>query len=191
MHFWLKFLHIALVGVWFTGLFFLPRLLKAYRRGRAQEDPAYFNRVTNVIFFRIATPAAVLAILVGMSLMFFAPPASWLILKLTLVAGAVLVHAYIGMLLYEMSKGNNRHGPVFFSLMGWVPLVLLLGIGGLTAAKPDTLPPLPAPPSQGPGPLPGSNEVELHPSAERRARMRGQGAGGDSSSSAASGSNSP
>ncbi len=191
MHFWLKFFHIGLVAVWFVGLFFLPRLLKAYRGGRAQEDAKYFNRVTNVIFFRIATPAAALAMLLGMSLMFFAPPSGWLIMKLTLVAGAVLVHVYIGVLLYDMSKGHDSHGPVFFSVMGWVPLFLLLGIAALTAGKPGTLPPLPAPPAQGPGPLPGSEGSDLHPSSERRAQGRDQGAGGASSPSAASGSNSP
>ncbi len=154
MYFWLKFLHIAMVGTWFLGLFFLPRLFMAYRRGEADADRAYHNRLTNLVFFYVSTPAAILAIVLGMALMLYIPPAGWLVLKLVVVAIAVLLHVYCGLLLYQMSKGGERHGPVFFGVMGWVPLVLLLAIAGLTAAKPAGLPSLPAPPQMGPGPIP-------------------------------------
>jgi len=154
VYFWLKFLHIAMVGTWFLGLFFLPRLFVAYRSGAADADRAYYNRLTNLIFFYVSTPAAVLAMLLGMALMLFIAPAGWLVLKLAVVSIAVLLHVYCGLYLYEMSRGGRSHGPLFFRVLGWVPLVLLLAIAGLTAAKPDTLPSLPAPPQQGPGPLP-------------------------------------
>jgi len=160
VYFWLKFLHIAMVGTWFLGLFFLPRLFMAYRRGVADADRAYYNRLTNVIFFYISTPAAVLAILLGMALMLFIAPAGWLVLKLAVVSIAVLLHVYFGLLLYEMSKGGRSHGPVFFGIIGWVPLVLLLAIAGLTAAKPAGLPLLPAPAQQGPGPIPPPDAVD-------------------------------
>jgi putative membrane protein len=92
VHFWLKFLHIALVAVWFTGLLFLPRLFVAHRRGEVDAQRSYFNRTANTLFFRLATPAAVLAILLGMVLMLYAQPGAWLVMKLIVVAVAVLFH---------------------------------------------------------------------------------------------------
>ncbi len=159
VYFWLKFVHIAMVAIWFLGLFFLPRLFMAYRRGIADADRAYYNRLTNVIFFYVSTPAAVVAIALGMVLMLFVVPAGWLVLKLLVVSVAVLLHVYCGLLLYQMSRGGKRHGPVFFGVMGWIPLALLLTIAGLTAAKPASLPSLPAPPQEGPGPIPPPDPV--------------------------------
>lgn len=178
MHFWLKFLHIAMVSVWFTGLFFLPRLFIAHRRGEVDAVPAYFNRTANLLYFRLATPAAALAILLGMLLLFYAQPGAWLALKLVLVAIAVLIHVHYGLVIYEMGRGRSRHSVAFFHISGWLPLILLLALAALTAAKPRTLQPWPAPPP--PAVPPAGAQVSA-----------GYSAGGSSSSASASGSYSP
>lgn len=148
MYFWLKVLHILAMTVWFTGLFFLPRLFVARHRREIDSDPEYWNPVTNTLFFRIMTPAALVTITLGGILIAWNPSGAWLVLKLVVVAGAVLLHLYMGLLLYELGHGRCRHGPTFFRIIGWVPLVLLLLIAGLTGAKPQTLGDLPAPPSR-------------------------------------------
>lgn len=148
MYFWLKILHILAMTVWFTGLFFLPRLFVARHRREIDSDPEYWNPVTNTLFFRIMTPAALVTITLGGILIAWNPSGAWLVLKLVVVAGAVLLHLYMGLLLYELGHGRCRHGPTFFRIIGWVPLVLLLLIAGLTGAKPQTLGDLPAPPSR-------------------------------------------
>ncbi|WP_407353842.1 CopD family protein [Luteimonas sp. R10] len=146
MYFWLKFFHIVAIAVWFTGLFFLPRLFVARHRVEGDANREYFNPVTNILFFRLATPAAVLAIALGMALIAYGPSGAWLAMKLVLVALAVLLHLYFGLLLYELGHGRDRHGPVFYRVAGWVPLLLLLAIAALTAAKPQTVGDLPPPP---------------------------------------------
>lgn len=149
MYFWLKVLHITAMAVWFAGLFLLPRLFVERSGDGDDARPAYFNAVANTLFFRMATPAAVLTILFGMMLIAYGPTGAWLVMKLVIVAIAVLVHLYVGLQLYELGQGRERHGATFYRLLGWVPLLLLLAAAALTGAKPDTAGDLPPPPVQG------------------------------------------
>ncbi len=148
MYFWLKVLHILAMTIWFAGLFFLPRLFVARHRRELDSDDEYWNPVTNTLFFWIMTPAAIVTILAGMVLIAWNPYGAWLVIKLVVVALAVLMHLYFGLLLYELGQDRDRHGPFFYRLVGWVPLVFLLGIAALTGAKPSTVGDLPPPPSQ-------------------------------------------
>ena len=91
MYFWLKILHVSAMVLWFAGLFFLPRLFVARHRGQRDGAAAYFNVAANTVFFRLATPAALVAVLSGMVLIAFGPSGAWLVMKLVLVPGAVLL----------------------------------------------------------------------------------------------------
>ena len=147
MYFWLKVLHITAMAVWFTGLFFLPRLFVARHRGEIDDDRRYFNPAANTLFFRLMTPAAVITTVLGMVLMAWGPDGAWLVMKLVLVAVAVLMHLYLGVVLHQLGQGTARHGPWFYRTIGWLPLILLLAIAALTGAKPDTFGGLPPPPT--------------------------------------------
>ena len=146
MYFWLKVIHIGAMAVWFTGLFFLPRLFVAHHRDEIDADRAYLNPAANLLFFRIATPAALVTTIAGMILMAWNPDGAWLVMKLAVVAIAVFIHLYLGMSLYQLGQGNDRHGPWFYRTLGWLPLALILAIAALTGAKPHTAANLPAPP---------------------------------------------
>ena len=147
MYFWLKVVHILAMTVWFSGLFFLPRLFVARHRREIDADPTYWNPVTNTLFFRLMTPAALITITAGGLLIAWNPAGAWLVLKLVVVAAAVLLHLYFGLLLYELGHDRDHHGPTFYRVIGWVPLLLLLLIAAVTGGKPLTLGNLPAPPS--------------------------------------------
>ena len=147
MVFWLKFFHIAAMAVWFPGLFFLPRLFVARHRAEADAERARFIPIAGTLYFRIMSPAALLTITLGTILFAFGPNGAWLVIKLTLVTLAVALHLYFGVVLYELERGNDRHGTWFYRVAGWVPLLLVLAVAGLTAAKPQTVPPLPPPPN--------------------------------------------
>ena len=97
---------------------------------------AYFNKVAKALFFHIATPAAVATIALGMALIAYGPTGAWLVMKLVVVTVAVLLHLYMGVMLYELGQGRDRHGAGFYRVFGWLPWMLLLVIAALTGAKP-------------------------------------------------------
>jgi putative membrane protein len=146
MYFWLKIFHIAAMSVWFSGLLLLPRLLAARHRDERDAEPAYFLPVAGTLYFRIMSPAGLVTIALGMTLIAFGPTGAWLVLKLLLVVAAVLIHVYLGMVMYKIEHGLDRHGAAFYRWLGAMPLLLLFGIAALTGAKPDTVPPVPPPP---------------------------------------------
>lgn len=146
MYFWLKMLHVSAMVLWFAGLFFLPRLMVAHHRGERDAASGYFTVVANRIFFRVASPAALVAVATGMTLIAYGPTGAWLVMKLVLVAAVVMLHLYAGLMLYQLGQGRDRHGVAFYRILGWAPLLGLLAIAALTGAKPLTLGDLPPPP---------------------------------------------
>lgn len=138
MYFWLKLLHIAAMAVWFTGLFFLPRLLRARRH--APRDTQN-ERLGRALYFGVMTPGAVLTIALGMLLLAWGANGAWLPAKLALVSIAVLLHLYFGQRLVDGQQAGSLRDLVD-RLLTWLPLPLLLGITALAAVKPGALPPL-------------------------------------------------
>lgn len=146
MEFWLKLGHIAAMSVWFTGLFFLPRLFVARHRDERDAELDYFIPVAGCLYFRVMSPAGLITIAFGIALIATGPTGAWLLIKLLVVLVAVAAHIYLGVVMFELEHGRDRHGVGFYRALGALPLVLLLAIAALTGAKPRTLPPLPAPP---------------------------------------------
>lgn len=146
VEFWLKVGHITAMSVWFTGLVFLPRLFVARHRRERDAGPEFFIPAAGALYFRVMSPAGLLTIAFGIALIASAPPGAWLPLKLLVVLLAVAIHAYLGVVMFELENGRDRHGAAFYRALGLLPFVLLLAIAALTGAKPRTLPPLPAPP---------------------------------------------
>lgn len=140
MIFWLKFFHIAAMAVWFTGLFLLPRLFIASCKDH--PDHGQLKSMGQTLYFNLMTPAAAITVLLGTVLIFYGFDGPWLPAKLVLVALAVLLHVYYGQLLIHLSRGAVPHAPAFYRALNWSPLLLVLAIAALAAAKPGSLPPL-------------------------------------------------
>lgn len=144
MHFWLTLLHIAAMAVWFTGLFFLPRLLPAVE-GKGPDQPATTRRpaaLGRLLFFGVMTPGAVATIALGMLLLGDGFSGAWLPAKLALVGVAVLLHVYFGQRLFDPGTPGHPLRRILDRVLAWLPLPLLLAIAALAAAKPGSLPPL-------------------------------------------------
>ncbi len=98
---WLLMLHIASLLVWCAALIYLPVLLVSHRTREAHSQPAsYRPSIEHFVFTHFATPFALLAIISG-SLIFMTDGTTepWLIVKLSAVAGLVICHALLGLLI--------------------------------------------------------------------------------------------
>lgn len=133
---YVKYVHIGAMALWLTGLLFLPRLLAARASGGAGFDQDHFNRLVRVLYFRLATPAAVATVVLGTVLLFDGFSGGWLPLKLALVAMLVLLHLYCGVLLIRVAHGAHPHSRAFFLVVAWLPVLLAAAIVALAAAKP-------------------------------------------------------
>ena len=138
-YFWLKVFHITAMTIWFTGLFFLPRLFIAKARGERDTDAEHLNEIGKTLYFGIMTPAGLVTIGLGLALIGFGFDGIWFPLKLVLVSVLAILHMYEGLMLLDLTHGRLRHGPAFYRVLNWLPLILLFGIAALTAAKPQTL----------------------------------------------------
>lgn len=138
-YFWLKVFHITAMTVWFTGLFFLPRLFIAKARGEHDAEVDHLNAMGKTIYFGIMTPAGLVTIGMGLALISFGFEGAWLPLKLVLVTALAVLHMYNGLLLLDLTHGRSRHRPALYHAINWLPLFLLIGIAALTAAKPQTV----------------------------------------------------
>lgn len=142
MHFWLTFAHIAAMAVWFAGLFLLPRLLIAHAHAGGAGGIDESRATGGMLYFHVMTPAAVITIVLGTALLAYGFEGAWLPAKLAIVTLVVLLHVYLGQLLLDSWTRQAAHTALFYRVLNWIPLVLLLGIAALAAAKPAALPPL-------------------------------------------------
>lgn len=133
-----KALHIGLMSVWMAGLAALSVLLADHAHTQAPTEFARLRRATHYSFVWVVTPAAVLAVATGTTLIFlrevFVP---WMFAKLLCVAGLVALHAWIGHASVALAEGLARPGR-------WVPMLPLVvwavGVAAvltLVLGKPD------------------------------------------------------
>lgn len=138
--FWLKVVHITAMSIWFTGLFFLPRLFAAHAREGDDSDFRRLNVMAKTLYFRVMTPAGLVTIGAGLALIAFGFQGIWLPAKLMLVTLLAMLHIYFGQLLIDLTRNHTRHRESLYRVLNWMPLLLLIGIAALTAAKPQSLP---------------------------------------------------
>ena len=137
---WVKALHVIFVVAWYAGLLYLPRLFVYHAQtGDAAGDERF--RVMERKLFAIMTVGGVGALAFGLWLAAdyaWAAYASsgWFRVKLVLVAGLVLYHAWCGTLVADFAAGRNRHGHRFYRLVNEVPAVILVAVVILAVVKP-------------------------------------------------------
>ena len=141
----IKALHIAALVVWCASLLTLPLLLGLHRhivfaesRAAMQDQYTRFRRLTHLTYTGVATPAAVVAIAAGTVLIFMAQVWSvWLLLKLVLVAGMALGHAWLGHLVVQSYEKEVDWRMPWPALSLLVTLPCMLGVLWLVLTKPD------------------------------------------------------
>ncbi|MEQ6289931.1 CopD family protein [Vogesella sp. GCM10023246] len=133
---YLKAFHIFFVVAWFAGLFYLPRI---YVNLAMAQPGAEYDRLLLMAhkLLRFMTPLGVLAVLLGLWLMFgYGIGGGWLHAKLTLVAGLIGYHGYCGKLLADFRSGHNLRSHVWFRVFNELPVLVLLAVVILVVVKP-------------------------------------------------------
>lgn len=133
---WIKALHIIFVTSWFAGLFYLPRLFVNHAM---VSDTATLERLKLMErkLYRFMTPLGVLALAFGTWLWLeWGYTATWLAVKLALVAVLVAYHLYCGHLVRVFAEDRNRHSHVFYRWFNELPVLILFAVVFLVVLKP-------------------------------------------------------
>jgi len=137
---WVKAFHIIAVVCWFAGLFYLPRLFVYHAMAEDQISRDRFVIMERKLFNGIATPAAVIAILLGSWLISFNPSyymsAGWMHIKLALVLLLCIYHFMCRHYLLRFRADNNQKSHVFYRYFNEIPVLFLIGIVILVVVKP-------------------------------------------------------
>ena len=134
----LKAVHIGFLAIWIAGLAALPAMLARHDRAIGQGDFARIRQATHYGYVWVVTPAAVLTVASGTTLIFLREVfVGWMFAKLIGVAGLVTVHAWVGHTIVAVAETEGRHEPPGPYLPTLILAVLVLGVLALVLAKPE------------------------------------------------------
>ncbi|SCZ60325.1 CopD family protein [Thiohalomonas denitrificans] len=136
MALFLKLLHIGFVMFWIAGALYVPRLFRLYNQAQSAAEAEQAIGLARRLYFELMTPSAIIAVLLGSSLVFFGFEGGWLPVKLSVVFLLVLYHLYCGRILLKEEKKQKSHGLSYFSGLSLIPIPLFLAIVVLAVAKP-------------------------------------------------------
>ena len=107
-----KALHIAALIIWCAGLIGLPLMLSKHEIGEDQDNYTRLRLLTHKAYSYLVTPAAIIAIVAGTTLIFLADVFTlWMMVKLVAVGILVSLHAWIGHLVVLMSERRGSFAP--------------------------------------------------------------------------------
>jgi len=106
---WLKAIHISALILWCGGLLALPGLF-AMRHRVAQGAPLQdLHRLTRALYINVTSPAAFVAVVAGIALIFAANVLTpWMALKLLFVGLLVILHMIAGHIVLTVFGKDGR-----------------------------------------------------------------------------------
>lgn len=135
---WIKALHVVAVIAWMAGLLYLPRLFVYHCAAAPESEMSETLKVMERRLLRaIMNPAQGAAFLFGGMMVWvqdWSQP--WLIVKLLLVAGLVVVHHLLALWRKDFAADRNTRPARFYRLWNEVPTVLMIGIVILVIVRP-------------------------------------------------------
>ena len=137
---WIVALHISFMVMWFSGLFYLPRLFVYHamstdeisiERFKIMERRLYV--MTNIGFGGTAVFGVWL--LIAYAWQTYAT-SGWLMTKLILVAILIAHHFYCGKLLRDFRDNKNIRSDKFYRIVNEIPVLPMFAIIILVVVKP-------------------------------------------------------
>jgi putative membrane protein len=141
LYFWLKALHIIVVIAWMAGMLYLPRLF-AYHvdAAKGSELSERFKVMERRLLRAIINPAMVMAIGLGIALLFISPMVDWsegwIYAKLAFIAMLGAIHGMLSRYRRAFAEDRNVRSARFFRILNEVPAVLMVGIVIFVVVKP-------------------------------------------------------
>ena len=139
---WAMAVHVITLGLWSAGLLILAGLYSFPREGSSQGDEHRHSVMCRFVYVMLASPAAILAIISGSTLVaLLGVDGSWLLAKLAVVVLLALYHAWCGRLLHEEGHETQpeRRSSWRSPIVILIPVVLISAIFILVLAKPDVV----------------------------------------------------
>jgi putative membrane protein len=134
----LKALHVSFLAIWMAGLAALPAMLARHDHAIGQGDFTRIRNATHYSYAWLTTPAAVLTVASGLSLIFLREVfTGWMFAKLVAVAGLVTLHAWVGHTIVDVAETEGRHEPPGALVPTIIQCLLVLVVLGLVLAKPE------------------------------------------------------
>ena len=137
---WVIAFHIIFVVVWFSGLFYLPRLFVYHAMTDDQPGKDRFKIMERKLYVMThigGIGAAVFGVWLLIAYAWSAYANSgWLHTKLLLVAGLIAYHIYLGKLLKDFRLERNIRSHKFYRLINEVPVIPLVAVIILVKVKP-------------------------------------------------------
>ena len=142
MFLYLKALHIIFIVTWFSGLFYMVRLLIYNTEAGEKPEPEktilqrQFVIMIKRLWYGITWPSAILTLVLGgWLLMLYEQFPAWLVIKLCFVAGLYLYHYSIHLLVAHQLKGIFNHSSQRLRIWNEVATVFLVAIVMLVVVK--------------------------------------------------------
>ena len=139
MH-WVKAFHLIGMVAWFSGLFYLPRLYVYHADAHDTISLKRFNIMESKLYYIIMTPAAIITVILGLILLSAHPTrylqASWMQMKLILVALLIGYHIYLGHLLKRFKKQANTYSSTYYRFINEIPTLILISTILLVVIRP-------------------------------------------------------
>src|SRR5688572_11676929 len=120
---WVKAFHIVFMVSWFAGLFYLPRLFVYHANASDAPSRERFKVMERKLYRGIMTPSMVLTIVLGTWLWLgYGFSGGWLHAKLALVGVLAGYHFWMGKLVRDFERDENRRTHVFYRWINEIPL---------------------------------------------------------------------
>ena len=133
---WMVALHIVFILFWTASLLALIGLLGHHHRHPQPDEADFLRAISRKLYFQVATPSAVLAVVTGFYLLFREGfEGGWLPVKLILVSLMVATHVYSSKLLTLYWQGRKHHGTGIYQAYGIFQTLMILGIFYLVTSK--------------------------------------------------------
>ena len=142
MYLYVKALHIIFVVTWFSGLFYIVRLLIYNAEANEKQEPersillAQLNLMTHRLWYGITWPSAILTLIFGtwMYIMYAALP-TWLIIKLCFVLCLYAYHFTLHIIFKQQMAGIYKYTSQQLRVWNEVATIFLVAIVMLVVVK--------------------------------------------------------